>query len=109
MDTESATPSRLRRWGWPGSRRAVGLAAQVVIGAVLGIGLARLMDMPEEQTALIGTVITLITWLAEEAFRMPPRETRLGKAVHGTLRMLSLVGFMLAMQALLALNGWTGA
>lgn len=96
----------LGRWGLANWRQGLITTLQVAVGVLLGVGLARLMNLPEEQKALIGTLTTLVTWLADEAFRLPPRHTRSGKIVHGILRMLSLVGFMLALQSLAVLNGW---
>ena len=94
-----------RQW-WPGHRKALLTTGQLVLGIVLGIALARLMDLPEEQKALVGTLTTLVTWLADEAFKLPSREGRGGKLIHGSLRMISMIGFMLALQSLAVLNGW---
>lgn len=80
-------------------------AAQVLIGFAAGLVLAKTMSLPEEQIALIGTVITLVTWLTDEAVKLPSKETRLGAVLHGSLRFLSLVGFIMALQSLATLNG----
>ncbi len=90
-------------------RRYALLLAQMAAGIGLGLGLARVMRLPEEQIALIGTLITLVTWLAEESFTLPDKETRWGALIHGALRFLALVGFIMALQSLAALNGWEPA
>lgn len=100
MGGERSTLRRtLRPMLWP--------AAQVLIGFAAGLLLAKTMTLPEEQIALIGTVITLVTWLTDEAVKLPARDTRLGAVVHGILRFLALVGFIMALQSLATLNGLT--
>lgn len=100
MAVERAKPRRtLKAMLWS--------AAQVLVGFSAGLALAKTMSLPEEQIALIGTVITLVTWLADEAVTLPAKDTRLGAALHGTLRFLALVGFIMALQSLAALNGLT--
>lgn len=96
----------LRRWGFTSWHQGMLTTALVLVGVALGLGLARMMNLPEEQKALIGTLTTLITWLADEVFNLPSRETRAGRIIHGSLRMISLIGFMLALQSLAVLNGW---
>ena len=80
-------------------------AAQVLIGFAAGIVLAKTMTLPEEQIALIATVITLVTWLTDEAVKLRAKDTRVGTVVHGILRFLPLVGFIMALHSLAALNG----
>lgn len=104
---ESRRHRRLRRWGLGDKRQLLSSTLQLILGIVLGLGLARMMNLPEAQQALVGTLTTLVTWLADEAFKLPGRETRSGRIIHGSLRMISLIGFMLALQSLLILNGWT--
>lgn len=79
-------------------------ATQVLIGFAAGIVLAKTMTLPEEQIALIGTVITLATWLTDEAVKLPAKDTGVGTVVHGILRFLPLAGFIMAPQSLAALN-----
>lgn len=79
---------------------------QVVLGVGIGLAMAKVMNLPEEQAALVGTLITLVTWLAEETAKLPSRETRLGAGIHASLRFLALVGFIMALQSLAMLNGW---
>ena len=108
MDRPPAASPRRTRWGWPGWRAAALVAGQLLFGLALGIALARLMRRPEEQKALIGTLTTLVTWLADEAFTLPGKDTRSGRIIHAGLRMIALVGFILALQSLAVLNGWNG-
>ena len=77
----------------------------MLIGFAAGLVLAKTMPLPEEQIALIGTVVTLVAWLTDEAVKLPSKDTRLGAALHGTLRFLLLLGFIMALQSLAALNG----
>lgn len=97
----------MRRLGLTNWRQGILTTAQLLLGAGLGIILARLMNLPEEQKALIGTLTTLVTWLADEAFTLPSRSRRVGQIIHASLRMISLIGFMLALQSLAVLNGWS--
>lgn len=85
--------------------RALSYTGQVLGGVVIGLGSYKLIELPPEQIALIGTLITLLTWLSEEALKLPPRESRAGAVIHGGLRIVSFVGFVLALFSLVELNG----
>ena len=78
---------------------------QVVIGLGLGWWIADLKHWPEELVALIGTGITFATWLADEVFTLPSKKTRWGRIAHETLRILSLLGLLIALASLTSMNG----
>ncbi|PQZ95811.1 hypothetical protein CQ018_00460 [Arthrobacter sp. MYb227] len=84
--------------------RLLSYAGQILGGGIIGLGSYKLIALPPEQIALIGTLITLVTWLSEEALTLPPRETKLGGIVHGAMRIISFVGFVLALISLIELN-----
>ena len=84
--------------------RLLSYAGQILGGGIIGLGGYKLIALPPEQIALIGTLITLVTWLSEETLTLPPRETKLGALVHGGLRTISFIGFVLALISLGELN-----
>lgn len=84
--------------------RLLSYAGQILGGGIIGIGGYKLIALPAEQVALIGTLITLVTWISEEALTLPSRETKLGVLVHGGLRTISFIGFVLALISLGELN-----
>jgi len=88
-------------------RQSLWVAAQAVVGVAIGLALAKSMALPDEQVALIGTIITLVTWLGDEVLALPSKDTRVGAFIHGSLRLLALIGFIMALQSLAALNGFS--
>ncbi|WP_345469607.1 hypothetical protein QMQ05_09835 [Glutamicibacter ectropisis] len=96
---QSAKRERMKRSLW--------VLAQAVAGIAIGLAMAKSMALPEEQVALIGTLITLVTWLGDEVFKLPAKDTKAGAFIHGSLRLLALIGFIMALQSLAALNGFS--
>ncbi|UXN30737.1 hypothetical protein [Glutamicibacter sp. M10] len=98
----SAQPKQrrsIKQWLW--------MLLQVIAGVGIGTAMAKAMSLPEEQVALIGTVITLVTWLADEVISLPSKDSKRGSVIHGSIRFLALVGFIMALQSLAALNGFS--
>lgn len=100
LDTAAQGQSPRRR------ERIFSYVGQVLGGALLGAGFFKLVDLPPERMALAGTLITLVTWLCDEAVKLPSRDTRRGQLVHGALRLVSLAGFILALISLFELNSF---
>ncbi|WP_404285601.1 hypothetical protein [Glutamicibacter arilaitensis] len=69
---------------------------------------------PPSQTRRNSLVVLVLglSWakamtLPDETMKLPSKETRRGALIHGGLRFLSLAGFIMALQSLLVLNGWS--
>ncbi|KSU66928.1 hypothetical protein [Arthrobacter sp. NIO-1057] len=105
QEDRDETPGAPRKSPQMGATRTpLHLVFQAFIGAIIGIGIASLFsDVAPAQLALTGVLVAVAAWIVEHGFNLPPVNSKPGARVRLILRMVSLVGFTLAISPLLAL------
>lgn len=86
------------------TRTPLHLVFQACVGVIIGIGLVSLLSgIAPAQVALIGVIIAVLVWIVEQGIRLPEPNTKRGVRVRLILRLISLVGFTLAVSQLMAM------
>lgn len=105
QEDRDETPGAPRKSPQMGATRTpLHLVFQAFIGVIIGIGIASLLtEVAPAQLALAGVLVVIVVWIIEHGFNLPAPNSKQGARVRLILRMVSLVGFTLAVTALLTL------
>ncbi|RKS22595.1 hypothetical protein DFO58_0627 [Arthrobacter sp. AG1021] len=80
------------------------LVFQACVGVIIGIGITSLFSgVDHAQLALAGVIVVIAAWIVEQGFRLPEPNTTSGARIRLVLRIVSLVGFTIAVSPLLQL------
>ncbi|WP_313814254.1 hypothetical protein [Glutamicibacter sp.] len=99
------TPGAKRKGTRIGATRTpLHLVFQACVGVIIGIGITSLFSqvMPAK-LALAGVFVAIAAWVVEQGFRLPDPQSASGARVRLILRLVSLIGFTVAVAPLLAL------
>ncbi|MFJ2620878.1 hypothetical protein [Glutamicibacter sp. NPDC087344] len=105
QEDRDETPGAKRKPTHMGATRVpLHLVFQACVGVILGIGITSLFSaVPAAQLALAGVIVVILAWVVEQAFNLPAPNTRNGARVRLILRLISLIGFTIAVSPLLTL------
>lgn len=105
QDDRDETPGAQRKTPQMGATRTpLHLVFQACVGVMIGIGLASLLSgLGAVQVALTGIGLTIAAWIVEQGFRLPAPNTKQGARIRLVLRIITLVGFTIAVSTLLAM------
>ncbi|MBF6672378.1 MULTISPECIES: hypothetical protein [Glutamicibacter] len=105
QEDRDETPGAPRKSPQMGATRVpLHLVFQAFVGAIIGIGIVSLLsEVAPAQLALAGVLVTIVAWIIEHGFNLPAPNSKQGARVRLILRMVSLIGFTLAVSPLLAL------
>lgn len=80
------------------------LVFQACVGVIIGIGITSLFSgIGHAQLALAGVIVVIAAWIVEQGFHLPEPNTKTGARIRLILRIVSLVGFTIAVSPLLQL------
>ncbi|MCS3491484.1 putative membrane protein [Arthrobacter sp. JUb119] len=105
QEDRDETPGAQRKVPRMGATRTpLHLVFQACVGVIIGIGVVSLLSgLAPAQVALTGVVIAILVWIVEQGFRLPEPNTKQGARVRMVLRLISLIGFTIAVSPLLSL------
>lgn len=86
------------------TRTPLHLVFQACVGVIIGIGITSLFSgAGHAQLALAGVIVVIAAWIVDQGFRLPAPNTTSGARIRLVLRLVSLVGFTIAVSPLLQL------
>ncbi|GAA1413952.1 hypothetical protein AUR04nite_30400 [Glutamicibacter uratoxydans] len=105
QEDRDETPGAQRKGTRIGATRVpLHLVFQACVGVIIGIGITSLFAgvMPAK-LALAGVLVAIAAWIVEQGFRLPDAMSITGARIRLALRLVSLVGFTIAVAPLMAL------
>ncbi|MGP9528486.1 hypothetical protein [Glutamicibacter sp. AOP5-A2-18] len=105
QEDRDETPGAQRKAPPMGATRTpLHLVFQACVGVIIGLGIASVFSgVAPAKLALAGVLVIVVVWIVEQGFRLPAPNTKPGARVRLVLRLVSLVGFTLAVSPLLTL------